>query len=279
MEIDKRISEIEALLRQEQESGRINNLESLTNSQGRRKSIKEIWQAIQAELAHLSQTIKDLPALPDAAVIGWAQAITAMPNLTFMEIDTTGLETEDEVIRFTLLNSSEQVVEDLYIRPASRELSADASRVNGITPEVLAEHGLDALQAWKRMQAALAGKYVISYSQEWDVKQLEAMAARHHLEPITIIGADLQRQATKYYNGEYYLTLFKLAERIGYAMPETPEQTAIHRAIAQVRVLKSLASAITDVRPPRVRKASTEVVAASSTDDDGSLGEIEDHPF
>ena len=47
--IDTRISDIETLLRQERERGRINNLENLEISQRHRKSINEIWQAIQAE--------------------------------------------------------------------------------------------------------------------------------------------------------------------------------------------------------------------------------------
>ena len=273
--IDTRMSDIEALLRQEQESGRINSLASLAESQRHRKSINEIWQAIQAESAPISQTIKNLPALPDAGAIRWAQAMLAMPNLSFMEIDTTGLEGA-EIIRFTTVNADEQVLEDFLIKPTG-QLTAEASNHNGLTQQILEEQGLSSIaEAWKRMQAALAGKYIISYSQEWDVKQLNAMAAKHGFEPMVIIGEDLQRRATKYYNGEYYLNLFKLAERLGYVMPEEGAQTAIHRATAQVRILKAMASAVTDVRPPRPAVAA--VSTATSTDDSG-LGDLDDHPF
>ena len=191
-----------------------------------------------------------------------------------MELDTTGLEDQDEIIRFVLMDSSEHVIEDIFIK-TSRECSADASRANGITPDMLAQ-GMSVAEAWERMRAALIGRYIISYSQKWDLDQLEKMIARYNLEPVTIIGEDLQRRCTQYYNGEYYLTLGKLAERIGYVMPEL--STALHRATAQVRILKAMASAITDVRP--LRKASPVVsVATAVNPDDGGLGDLDDHPF
>jgi DNA polymerase III epsilon subunit-like protein len=272
--IDTRISRIETLLRLEHELGRINSLENLADSQRHRKSIHEIWQAIQADLAPISQAVKDLPALPEIKAIRWAQSVLAHRDLRFLELDTTGLEQQDEIIRFVLMDSDERIIEDFFIK-TERPCSAEASQANGITSEMLAA-GIDVAEAWERMQAALVGNYVISYSQKWDIEQLDKMAAHHDFDPITVIGEDLQRRCTQYYNGEYYLNLFKLAERLGYVMPESPAQNAIHRATAQVRILKAMASAVTDVRPPR--KASAVVSTAASTDD-GGLGDLDDHPF
>lgn len=275
--IDTKLGRIETLLRLTQEIGRINSLEALEDSQRHRRTISELWTAIQADLAPISQAIKALPSLPDLKTIQWAQTVLAHRDLLFMEIDTTGTDPQvDEIVRFVVVDASERVIEDFYIQPTSRQLSQEASQHNGITPEMLEAQGIDIHEAWKRIQAALSGNYIISYSQQWDTSMLDATAQRHQLEPLFFLGEDLQRRCTAYYSGEYYLSLAKLAERVGYPLPELPGQTAIHRAIAQHRITEAIANAVTDVRPPRTTASEPELPA--STEDD-SLGSLDDHPF
>jgi hypothetical protein len=276
--IDTKLGRIETLLRLTQEIGRINSLEALQDSQRHRKTISELWAAIQADLDPISQAIKALPSLPDLKTIQWARTTLAHRDLLFMEIDTTGTDPlVDEIVRFTVVDASEGVVEDFYIKPTKAQLSQEAGQHNGITPEMLETHGIGIIEAWERIQAALSGNYIISYSQQWDMGMLEAMAARHQLEPLVFLGEDLQRRCTTYYNGEYYLSLAKLAERVGYPLPELPGQTAIHRAIAQHRITEAIANAVTDVRPPRVKEP--EPASTDSTEEDYGLGSLEDHPF
>jgi hypothetical protein len=271
--IDLALDMINSLLQQEQEAGCVNSLMDIAHSQQRRKRIDYYWQTIQTELASIDQQIRSLSALPPEEQILWAQSVLALRNLAFLELDTTGLDAEDELIRFTLIDSSLHTIEDVLIKPATRRLGEGASRVNGITPEQLEREGIPLKEAWKRIQAALSGRYIVSYSQGWDVQQLKAAAARHTLEPVMVIGDDLQRHTFQYYHREYNLTLATICERVGYPLPEYPHQTSIDRAKGQVHVMAAMADAVTDVRPGKVA-----IQADIDFDLDGMV-DLDSHPF
>ena len=96
----------------------------------------------------------------------------------------------------------------------------------------------------------------------------------HHLAPIVIVGDDLQRHVTQYYNREYYLTLADVCERIGHPLESN---SAMHRATGQIIFLKAMAEGITDVRPPKPVVSST-APTANTTNGDG-LGDLNEHPF
>jgi hypothetical protein len=271
MSIDLQVKNLRQLLEQEQALERINSLDTLAESTCRRGVIQHTWQTIQAELQPLQKEIGSLPDLPDRDQIAWAQALLTMPNLAFMEIDTTGLNEEDEIIRFTLVTASEQVLEDIFIKPTTAQVTMEASRINGITTEQLLQNGLDSEEAWARIQSAIMGRYIVSFNQRWDLEQLSRTATRHHLKPIVVIGEDLRAHCTKYYNREYYLTLTGLCERVGRPLPDYPEQTAVDRAKGQVFLTWAMAQAITDVRPPKPQELEVPTTDQDDTEDE--------HPF
>jgi DNA polymerase III epsilon subunit-like protein len=272
------VSIIQMQIKSMREAGRVNSLDDYESSQRRRETITRHWTRVQAAINALQAEINALPVLPPENQIQWARAVLALRDLAFMEIDTTGLEEADEITRFTLVELSGNILEDVLIKPKERQLSPKASQISGITAEQLEREGVGIVEAWERIQAAICGRYVVSYSQEWDSKQLDKTAQRHRLEPLTLIGECLQRRATKYYHAEYYLDLAKLCARVGHPLPEPPEQTAIHRAIGQAHVLEGFANAITDLTPERP----TRQAEASSTgsDEDELLPEdLDAHPF
>jgi len=195
-----------------------------------------------------------------------------MPNLRFLEIDTTGLGPEDEICRFTLVDGSGQVIKDSHIRPISRQLTKEASRTNGIQASDL-EQAPTLSEVWEGVQIALHGTYVVSFNLEWDLKQLNQAARRYQLTPLAIVGDCLQRRATQYYHREYYLSLAELCARVGHPLPEPPAQTSIDRARGQYHFLRAMASAITDVRPPKPP------AAASILTDDDDPDNLDSHPF
>ncbi|MGH2509888.1 MAG: hypothetical protein ACRDHZ_21115, partial [Ktedonobacteraceae bacterium] len=260
---------ITTLLHDEQEGGHINSLSALQESRERRTRMADNLQHIQAAYYQLSEAINGLPALPSMEQIQWAQAILAMPTLAFWEIDTTGLHQSDEIIRFTLIDWEGKVIDDFLIQPTTCKLSAEASRANGIKPEQLIA-GLPLAQAWERIRAALAGRYVISFNQDWDVQKLTQTAVRHALPSVRVIGDCLQRHATQYYHGEYCLTLEELCARVGSPLPAKPHQTSIDRALGQRAVLQAFANAVTDVRLPRAEPATAgDVFQDQRNTDDG----------
>lgn len=241
---------------EERAAGRVNALDTLQASQHRRKGMEQALQRLQHACTQLGSLLDELPRLPDERQISWARAVLAMPNLAFLEIDTTGLSDEDEVIRFTLVGADDQVIEDVLIRPLKEQLSASASEANGIKPEQL-ERALAASDVWERIRKALTGRYVISFGLEWDTRRLNQTATWYHLEPVLVIGDCLQRHAC-YYNGEHYLKLEELCARAGAPLPTRPYQTSFDRARGQLAVLQAMARAVTDLRPAASAAPETE---------------------
>ncbi len=258
---------IQHILTQEQKAGRVNSLEAFQAQVERRKRLNSYWQELTREYRKLEDAVKHPPALPAWDQIQWAQSVLALPNLAFMEIDTTGLNTHDEMVRFTLLDAAGQIIEDCLIKPTVSKLDSQASEVNGIMPGQL-ENALPIERAWERIQQALRGRYVISFNQEWDIQQLDKAAARHSLARVLVIGECLQRRATSYYNREYYLKLAELCARVGSPLPVPPNQTSLDRARGQRAVLQAFAQAITDLRTPTGDEAGKNSSDEEATDGD-----------
>ena len=173
-----------------------------------------------------------------------------------------------------MIDSSFNVIDDFLIKPTNRRLSERASHVNGIQVAQLEREGIAIEEAWERIQAALSGRYIVSYSQGWDVQQLKKIATHHKLEPVMVIGDDLQRHTFLYYHREYNLTLASICERIGHPLPEYPNQTGLDRAKGQVLVLTAMGDAVTDVRP-----TTSETNTAEIDLDTDALGDLDTHPF
>jgi hypothetical protein len=272
MSIDQAVQDIKALLAQEHELGHINGLEIVKASTARRATIDTQWAAIQAELNPIQQQIKQLPALPPSEQIAWAQNVLDNSSLSFMEIDTTGTGEGSEIVRFTLSNQIGSVLADFFIKPQSAIMGEEARQANGIQDSEL-EHAPSLLEVWESIRKATRGRYIISFSQEWDIKQLNQAAQRYHLPPLVIVGECLQRRCTQYYHKEYYLSLMQVAERVGHPIANARAETRIK---GQYHILEAIGNAITDVRPP---KSPEPPASTDNTEDGDGLGSLDDHPF
>lgn len=245
--LDELRTALQELVNEDRAAGRVNTLLALQESQQRRGRIEHYLKRLKWALQHIEAIIEELPKHPERTQIQWAQTVGAMPNLAFLEIDTTGLHADDEITRFTLLDKDGKIISDVFISPHSHPLSAEASAASGIQPAQL-EHAISIESAWEQIQNALAGRYIISFGLEWDLQQLQKASERHHLEPVLVIGDCLQRHATRYYHGEYYLKLEDLCARMGSPLPPKPHQTSLDRAKGQHAVLQAIAQAVTDLR-------------------------------
>ncbi len=269
--LDQTLDRLHSVLAVEQEQRQINGLTEITGHKIRRTVLAQYLADIEGELAPIRRAITSLPSLPDEREIQWAQAIMAMQahdSVRFLEIDTTGLSDQDEIVRVTLVDLTGTVQDDLFFKP-SRPLSAEASAANGLTDTML-QYAPSLTDMWEIVRARVYGHYILSFSHAFDVKKLNEAAARHHLAPIVIVGDDLQPHCTQYYNREYYLTLADLCERIGHPLESN---SAIHRAQGQCAILKAMAEGITDVRSPK------SIAPTTDTTNNDELGDLDEHPF
>lgn len=266
MDIQNHLEIVNAHIDMERVRGRANNLAEYKESLMSRQAIAHHLKAIDEILAPARNAAKSLPALPNMEIIAWAQAVLSMPNLTVMEVDTTGLDELDEVVRFTLMDSNADVLADPLIKPGSRRLSAGAGAASGLTQEQIDAEGMDIKDAWSLMRSVLAGCFVVSFGLPWDLGQLRRTAKRYDLPDICIIGADLREHAIEYY-GVSYPRLEDLAIRAGYALPS---KSSVARCKAQLAILRAMANAVVSAPRP---------ASPPITIDDDDLGDLDEAPF
>src|SRR5579883_2145249 len=160
MTIDDTLTMMSELLTQEEHSGPIVGLPDLQRHQERRTTIRTALQQVDERLRTLRERMTRLSRLPTLTEIRWAQAVRAMPNLVFLELDTTGLYTDAEIIRIVLLDSHGDVRFDRFARP-SQPLSETITRLTGIANEQVQEPTVQPLaEVLEQVRSALAGTYL-----------------------------------------------------------------------------------------------------------------------
>ncbi|WP_338258646.1 hypothetical protein, partial [Dictyobacter halimunensis] len=192
-DFNHQVAVLTALLEQEHEAGRTTHgLQELELRRRRQADIQRLWEELQQPWQLLKQRVDNVSMLPPAEQITWAQSVRSMPTATLMEIDTTGVEHDADLVRFTLADIHGTIFYDQLIKPGQAQLGTEASQRNGLAASDLvdAPHLHD---AWPHLCQAVAGRYIVAFGQEWDGTMLKAVAKRYGLPQIVLIGEDLQR--------------------------------------------------------------------------------------
>ena len=242
--MDQTMEIIKGLIADEQERGSLKGLDDLRERRAKRQEIEDQLRKLEGELRDARWRIQGLPALPSGEQIRWGQAVLALGSaLRILELDTTGLSKDDDLIRCTILKGDGSELFDSLIQPTG-PIYPDISRITGIRNEQL-ENAPPIAQVWKALSACLRGGYVISYGLDFDLGKLDEAAKRYGLEPIPIIGECLMQQAMRYFGTSAYPKLAALCERLGDSLPAYPHQTALDRARGQLRLLNAMANGLT----------------------------------
>jgi hypothetical protein len=240
-----------SLIQEEEAATGPTNRAIIKDCEQRRHEIETAISECDNAIKRLRSRSYYLPPLPDSELMAWADAVLAMPNLRFLVIDTTGVDNEAEVIRLLVMDSDGETTFDHLVRPARHSLPEAANTLHtGIPPEAFGDsYGLHTL--WPGFSEAVRGHLVISYGRKFITEHLDADAVRHDLEPLHIIGADLQEKARHFFEPTRYypLKLSAVCERIGYLLPNTP--SALERAQAQLAILKAMAEGNTGAKAVR----------------------------
>lgn len=176
--------------------------------------------------------------LPPSVYVEWAQQLLEKPELAFLEVDTTGLDDDDEIIRILLLDRDGKLLFDTFVC-GDKEISEKVSMITGISDEQL-EDAPSLVDAWKDIRQAFRGKYILSFNLDFDVSMLEAAAKRYGLEMFRIWGECLMKRAMIYSRSYSYAKLSDLCAYIGRPLPDYPFRTAFHRAEGQIAVLEAI---------------------------------------
>jgi DNA polymerase-3 subunit epsilon len=111
------------------------------------------------------------------AAIEWAQELLARDDWVILDTETTGLESDAEIISITIMSPAGEILLDTLLKP-SICISQDASAVNGITDEMVADAPLFS-DIFTRIQHVLAGKLIVAYNADFDERMLMATCYRY----------------------------------------------------------------------------------------------------
>lgn len=263
MSLDQAANTIRKILKIEQQRGAVRGMDDLVTRRRQRVTLREQLQYLEQQLDQLKGQIHNLPRLPAWGAIQWAQAVQALPNLVFLELDTTGIHENAEIIRACVLDRTGKTLLDQYARP-TQPVTASISAITGITNEQLRSSALPVGTLLHNLREVLSGKYVLSYNLEFDAGKLHEATRRANVPDITIIGDDLMQHAMTYFSLTQYPKLEELCQRIGLPLPEQPQQTILDRAKGQMFVLDAMAKVITG---PLISSASLPQTKVSTHDD------------
>lgn len=152
-----------------------------------------------------------------------------------LDTETTGLGDDAEVIEISVIDARGQVLFDTLVRP-SGQIPTEASAIHGITDADVATAPTWA-EIHKRLAELVAGRLVIAYGADFDMRLIEQTAARHGLEwQRPEIGCAMRLYAQ--HNGEWsdrrgtwrWLKLGVAAEDCGI------DAGGAHRALADCRM-------------------------------------------
>ncbi|GCE18673.1 hypothetical protein [Dictyobacter kobayashii] len=255
------------LLDQERALGPVRRMEDLQARLQRRAMIAQHLQQLEEELQRVRKQSRTLPALPPLKIIQWAHAVRSMTNLVFLEVDTTGLYEDAEIIRLMVMNIHGASLLDCLVTP-SRPLSRSIENITGLTNAEIEAAGVPIVDAFAQLRHVLHGAYVLSYNLDFDEGKLREAAQRHQFDAITIIGDDLMTRAMNYLQLSSYPKLEHLCQQIGQPLPLLPHQTALDRAHGQIAILNAMADVALTVPGTTIPQ---------NTDPDEEEGD--EHPF
>lgn len=118
--------------------------------------------------------------------IEWARGLLEREDWVILDTETTGLESDAEIISVTIMSPAGEVLLDTLLKP-SGSIPQDASAVNGITDEMVANAPLFT-EITPQLQQVLAGKSVVAYNAGFDELMLMATCYRYKVPYKNIVG-------------------------------------------------------------------------------------------
>ena len=219
--------------------------QSIQTRQARREEIRTGLSTLTYQITTLSNRFRELPGLPPAHLIEWAKAVLQLPNLAFLVLDTTGVDDDSDIIRVYAADWIGRKLFDCVVKPGRYQYAN--TEYTGLTGEQI-DAAPTLTETWAYVQAALTGRYVLSYNLQFVKDRLQENAEHYELPGFALIGECLQEKARSYF-GEYYPPkLVKLCQRIGHTLPQPA--TAPDRVAGQLAILRAMSQGITDVPVP-----------------------------
>jgi DNA polymerase-3 subunit epsilon len=186
--------------------------------------------------------------------IAWARELMERRDWAVLDTEITGLGPDDEVIEIAVLDAHGRVVLDTLVRP-----------LRSIPPAAQAVHGLsdaDVAQApslsvvWPRLQAALAGRWLVIYNAACDTHLLAQsarlarldMEAQHELVAVCAMRQYAAFRGERRADGSFrWWSLKDACQQLGVVLPPG---SRLHRAAQDCCMTLALVRAMASAHAP-----------------------------
>lgn len=171
--------------------------------------------------------------------VTWAQTVLKRTNILILDTETTGLNSDDEIIDIALINLNGDIKLNTFIQCQQETISESVTAIHGITKEMLVD-APSFPDVWETLKTLVSANELIIYNAVYDLTMLRQTARRHTIELPTIHAHCLLHKASAYINepgrhGEYrWQSLLKACAYFQIEYPGT------HRALADTQATLAL---------------------------------------
>jgi DNA polymerase III epsilon subunit-like protein len=154
-------------------------------------------------------------------------------NPVYLDTETTGLESKDEIIEIAIVNSSGKVIFESFVRP-QKAIPASATAINNITNTMVANSPSWA-DIWPSIRNLLLGHPIGMYNAEFDIRMILQSLEINKIPNITKLSAfDIMKVYSDYMRSDRRFRLEQAGRNLGIVIPNShraADDTLLTRAI------------------------------------------------
>ena len=154
-------------------------------------------------------------------------------NPIYLDTETTGLETYDEIIEIAIVNSAGNVIFESFVRP-QKPIPASATAINNITNAMVANSPTWG-EIWPVINGILLNHPIGMYNAEFDIRMILQSLAINQIPNVTKFNAfDIMKVYSDYMNSDRRFRLEQAGRNLGIAIPNShraADDTLLTRAV------------------------------------------------
>lgn len=151
----------------------------------------------------------------------------------YLDTETTGLESTDEIVEIAIVNSSGKVIFESFVRP-QKPIPASATAINNIT-NAMVEYSPSWAEIWPTIRNLLQGHPIGMYNAEFDIRMIMQSLEINNLPNITKLSAfDIMKVYSDYMRSDRRFRLEQAGRNLGIVIPNShraADDTLLTRAI------------------------------------------------
>ncbi len=151
----------------------------------------------------------------------------------YLDTETTGLESNDEIIELAIVDSSGKVIFESFVRP-QKPIPASATAINNIT-NIMVANSPSWAEIWPTIRSHLSNHPIGMYNAEFDVRMIIQSMKINHIPAITRLNAfDVMKIYSDYMRSNRRYRLEQAGRNLGIVIPNShraADDTLLTRAI------------------------------------------------